>query len=63
LLTRPWRSYTIDVYDVSSGSRLALIRAWSCTGGEFNDFEWHGEKLLSMPIDSAAQQILVCGFK
>jgi hypothetical protein len=62
-LRRPWRSYTIDVYEVSSGSQLALIRAWSCHGGEFNEFAWHGEKLFSLPLDAASQQILVCGFK
>jgi hypothetical protein len=56
-----WRSYTIDIYDVASGKRLAQVRSWACNGGDLNGFEWHGEKLASLGI--ANQQTLVCGFQ
>jgi hypothetical protein len=60
-LMPPRRTYTVDIYAVSSGARLALIRGWSCHGGELNSFAWHGEKLCSLPLKD--ETVLVCGFK
>jgi hypothetical protein len=59
----PWRSFTIDFYNVSSGAAIRLVRAWSCIGGEFNHAEWHGDDIFSMPLEPSARQLLVCGFR
>jgi len=60
-LLRPWRTYSIDIYDVAGGARLRHVRTWCCYDGLFFDAAWQGDTIFSAHLDPDA--ILLCGFR
>jgi hypothetical protein len=65
VFTDPWRrAETIDIFQVSTLTRIARIRGWTCFEGlgQIPRIVWHGDQYFSMPLTADKRQVLLCDF-